>query len=369
MSQQQLNSYRWNGTQWAIATDGSSSSPLHRDPPKTIRLATLNILADCFSGLIEMAIRSPERYEWLCRGLTQLDATIIGLNEVTANAVRQLQECPFVRENYFLTESSRAEGRRFPHGCVILSKLPLLEVFEVAVTGNPRSAVVVKVQLSSASDQCAYICSSHTTPHEAPKNATLRAQQIRDIVHVLEPLGLPYVILGDLNFYHPFEDSVVLEHRFVDAWAQTHFSNQPPFNDADPGFTFDAIRNTFIPYYIPGAHRQMRLDRILFSHGFPGTAISPCSLWANEPIRADSYLFPSDHFGLFIDLVLGASSERSTMPLSELDPSAEAILSANATKSSDMQPNRPGFIRKSLALTSHVFWLGGLAVGLRRNDQ
>ena len=369
MSQQPLNSYRWDGTQWVIATGGSSSSSLHRDASQTVRLATLNILADCFSGLIEMAIRSTERYEWLCRGLAQLDATIVGLNEVTANAVRQLQECPFVRENYFLTESSRAQGRRFPHGCVILSKLPLLEVFEVSVTGNARSAVVVKVPLPNASDQYAYICSSHTTPHEASKNAQLRAQQIRDIVHVLEPLGLPYVILGDLNFYHPFEDSVVLEHRFVDAWAQTHFSNRSPFNDADPGFTFDAIRNTFIPYYIPGAHRQMRLDRILFSHGFPGTAISPCCLWANEPIRADSYLFPSDHFGLFIDLVCGTNAEGSTMSLSEPDPSAEAVLSANATNSGDIEPRRPGWIRKSLALTSHVFWLGGVAVGLRRNDQ
>ena len=364
MSHERLNSYRWDGTHWINATDCSPST-VHRDPATPIRLATLNILADCFPWFIEMAIRSTERYEWLCRELVQLDATVIGLNEVTGNALRQLQECPFVRENYFLTETSSVQGRLSPHGSMILSKLPLLEVFEVAVTGSHRSGVVVKVQLSSASDQCAYICSRHTTAYQTPKNAELRAQQIREIVQVLQPLGLPYVILGDLNLHYLFEDNVVLEHRLVDAWAQTHFSGQSPFNDADPGFTFDAVRNTFIPYYIPGERRQMRLDRILFSRGFPCSAISPCSLWANEPIRSDRYLFPSDHFGLFIDLRPGTSSDRSTISLSELDPSAEAILSANAEKKEDVQSYRPGWVRTSLALTSHIFWLGSVALGLR----
>ena len=365
MSQQALNSYRWDGTHWAVATH-SNLPPVTWDPSSSVRLATLNILADCFPWFIEMAIRSSERYEWLCRGLALLDPSIIGMNEVTPNALRQLQECPFVRENYFITENYDSDqGRLSPHGCLILSKLPLLEVFGVTVTDSRRLAVVFKVQLSSASNGCVYICSHHTTAYQTPKNAQLRAQQIRDIVQVLEPLSLSYVILGDLNLHYEFEDNVVLEHRFVDAWAQTHFSDQSPFNDGDPGFTFDAIRNTFIPYYIPGEHRQMRLDRILFSRGFPFDALSPCSLWATEPIRSDSYVFPSDHFGLFIDLVPTEDRERSTMCLSELDLSAAAILSVNAQKNKNIQAYRLGWVRRILSLTSHALWLGSVAVGLR----
>ena len=72
-----------------------------------------------------------------------------------------------------------------------------------------------------------------------------------------------------------------------------------PFNDENAGYTFDAVKNTLIPYYIPGERKQMRLDRILFSRGFPAFAITPCAMSANEPIKFDNYLFPCDHFWTF----------------------------------------------------------------------
>ncbi|CAF4546664.1 unnamed protein product, partial [Rotaria sp. Silwood2] len=118
MSRRELYSYRWDGTKWAIVTklfhselESRSSVNITTDVENTvpkvkepIRIATFNILADCFPWFVEMAIRSAERYEWLCNGIINLNPTIIGLNEVTITALQRLKECSFIRENYFITD-------------------------------------------------------------------------------------------------------------------------------------------------------------------------------------------------------------------------------------------------------------------------
>ena len=398
MSRRELHSYRWDGTKWAIVTnsfhaelDSRSSANITTDVDNVVpkvsepmRIATFNVLADCVPWFIEMAIRSAERYEWLCHGIINLNPTILGLNEIAATAFERLQECSFIRENYYIIQTfeenntdnssqmktSPNPNLLFPHQCIILSKLPLIETFAISVSGRKREAIVGKVQLGSTTETCVYICAHHATPYQTVKNAQLRAQQVRDIIGVLEPLNHPFIIMGDLNLNYEFEDAVVIDNKLIDAWAQTHFSNQHPFNDKDLGYTFDALKNTFIPYYIPGACRQMRLDRILFSHGFPAFAVTPCIMWANEPIKSDNYLFPSDHFGLCIDCILekrenDKQSEVTRMSLSEPDPTAEEILRHNAHNNNDQRPNRLGMVRRTMALTSHVMWLGGVALGLK----
>ncbi|CAF5148624.1 unnamed protein product, partial [Rotaria sp. Silwood1] len=118
MSRRELYSYRWDDTKWAIvtklfhselesrssvntATNVENTVPKVKEP---IRIATFNILADCFPWFVEMTIRSAERYEWLCNGIINLNSTIIGLNEVTITALQRLKECSFIRENYFITD-------------------------------------------------------------------------------------------------------------------------------------------------------------------------------------------------------------------------------------------------------------------------
>ena len=360
MSRHELNSYRWDGERWAMV---EASELVVIDQP--VRVATLNILADCFPWYIEMAIRSAERFAWLCDGIARLNPTIIGLNEVTMNALRVLQESPFIRENYFLTATSDGDSGLSPHGCIILSKLPLLEVFALPVSGSNRQAVVVKVRL--ARETCAYVCTHHTTAYQTAKNAQLRVLQIRDIVDVLRPLGLPFIIMGDLNLHYAFEDSVVIDNHLLDGWAQTHFSSEPSFDDADPGFTFDALSNTFIPYYIPGEQRQMRLDRILFSAGFPAVTKTPCAMWANQPIKSDSYLFPSDHFGLYIDLMTGNADPKNDaeMSMGLPDRSAEKVLRRNAANNTDQSSYRLEPIRTTLAMVVHAGWLAAVALRLK----
>ena len=364
MCRQELNSYRWDGERWAIA---QTNQLIVNDQP--VRVATLNILADCFPWFIEMAIRSSERFAWLCDGIAQLNPTVIGLNEVTTNALRALQESRFIRENYFLTATSdgndAARSGLSPHGCVILSQLPLLEVFALSVSGSNRQAIVGKVRLTS--ETCAYVCACHTTAYQTAKNAQLRALQIRDIIDVLRPLGLPFAIMGDLNLHYAFEDAVVIDNDLIDGWAQTHFSSRPSFDDADPGYTFDALTNTFIPYYIPGECRRMRLDRILFSAGFPAVTKTPCSMWANQPIKNDSYLFPSDHFGLYMDLLVGHEDPKddSEISLGILNRFTKVVLRHNAENNHDQSSYRLEPMRTTFAMIAHAAWLAAVALRLK----
>ncbi|CAF1235962.1 unnamed protein product [Adineta ricciae] len=366
MSRSQLTSFRWNGTEWS-PSDGSLNLSPRNEP---IRVATWNILADCFPWFIETAVRSSERYEWLCDGITKLNPTILGLNEVSPNALELLQKCPFIRENYFLTESvdEKVDGRcvnatLVPHGCLILSKLPILEVFGIPFTDSRREAITVKVQLDKTP---VYFCSQHTKARQTAERAQLRYRQICDVIDALQALESPFVLMGDLNIYYQYEDSVTVENELVDAWAQTHFSRIHPFNDGDEGYTFDSIKNTLIPYYVPGACRQLRLDRILFSKGFPAFAIAPCMLWANEAIKAEDYLFPSDHFGLSIDIVPEVNEKYTdVISLGEPDPSANEILRQRAENKADQGPYRHGIVRRTTALASHLVWIGAKSVGLK----
>ncbi|CAF3934843.1 unnamed protein product [Rotaria magnacalcarata] len=242
----------------------------------------------------------------------------------------------------------------------------LIGLWTLPVSGSNREAVAVKVQLNSKIENCVYFCAQHTTAYQTPENAQLRAQQISDIVNVLQPLGHPFVLMGDLNLHYNFEDSVVINNGFIDAWAQTHFSRIYPFNDENQGYTFDVVKNNLIPYYIPGEYRQMRLDRILFSCGFPAFAIKPCAPWANEPIKSGNYLFPSDHFGLFIDIVTDIINDsKAFIPMGESDPSAEDILFMNAQNNKNQRAYRLGLIRTIEAYVSHMAWLGAFALGLK----
>lgn len=370
MSRRQLVCFRWNGTEWAPVTSPSHPQPTSGEP---VRIATLNILADCFPWYVKMAIRSADRYAWLCDGIRRLNPTLLGLNEVTSTALRQLQRCPFIRENYFLTECATdsdgdqpepcANGLCWPHGTILLSKLPLLDAFALPLARSRRQAVVGRIQLGA---DLVHVCAFHVRSQQTPRNAEIRARQIRDIARALQPLGCPFALMGDFNLHYLFEDAVVIDNQLIDAWAQTHYSALPPFNDGQPGYTFDAVDNTFVPCYIPGERRRMRLDRILFSCGFPAFAIGPCALWANEPIQSGSYLFPSDHFGLSIDLRVDATNENGPMiSIGQPDANAEEILHRNAQNNADRTPYRLQPMRTTWAFTAHAVWLGAVALGLK----
>ena len=345
---------QWDGTEWA-------ESPAPATPPVALpdplRLATFNILADCFPWTVELAIASARRTEALIQRIEALNATILALNEVTPHCLGLLMQSAFVRAKYHVTElPPNPEGCAQPHGCVILSQLPISHccVLDLGRGFSRLGPVVATFEVAPSVDSLAVrfmVCAMHTKAYQTPRHKRIRETQIAAAVAFLRARALPYALLGDLNLHYVCEDGVVPDHGLLDCWAETHFQSG---GDQDPGYTFDAAKNAMIPRYIPGESRRMRLDRILVSKNFGFAPVSPCRLWAQEAVPGAPEVFPSDHFGLFIDLRYDPVGFPAAAEVAER-------LEANGRLS--LETYEFSHWRFALALVGHAVWLLQRAVG------
>jgi endonuclease/exonuclease/phosphatase family metal-dependent hydrolase len=335
--------------------------------PDVLRISTMNILADCFPWVVKLAIDSDARFPALVKEVIKLDATFLGLNEMTTTSLGLLLADPWIQRNYFVSEivpeaaalpegatngDAKKDDRRIPkgepghlispHGCVLLSKIPFTECYEVPpYHGGPRSAIVGLFKVSSdiqegGQQQVLGVCSIHTLAYQTHENKKKREVQLQlatqmghkaldDYISATSSGSVTniavakagFVIMGDMNLHFVNEDQNVLDLDMVDAWAETHWgkANQDvpsdfekancdlvPLNVAYPGWTFDAQENTMIPRYIPGEKRKMRLDRILISEGSHLAFRNECQIWGNKPVDKKREVFLSDHYGLTVDM-------------------------------------------------------------------
>jgi len=342
-----IQSFGWNGSGWVPACSAVASER------QELRLATMNILADCFPWVVRLAIASEERFGALCKEIETLDATVLALNEVTANSLECLLSSPYVREQYYVTElPDNRKGTIQPHGCVILSKLPFVEAYRVQPEESLARAPIVGV-FSVATRRVA-VCALHTTAEQTPRNRAIRVTQIARANAFLISLHADggHHIVGDLNLHYLCEDGVALESQLLDLWAETHFGSG---GDQEAGFTFDAQTNTMIPRYIPAERRRMRLDRMLCSKGGCLVPDGPVRLWGDMAVDARRDVFLSDHYGLVVDLKVAPDGLHG-------DEEVEVVLKRNGQI--EMEDSGFSVLRFAAALTYHVPWLTLRAAGL-----
>ncbi|CAI2374834.1 unnamed protein product [Moneuplotes crassus] len=103
------------------------------------------------------------------------------------------------------------------------------------------------------------------------------------------------IILGDLNLHHPNEISLIESVGLYDLWLEKHSHND--------GITWDPSKNRLINVMLPFDNRRMRLDRICMLES-KQMSISDITMFADQRI-SKCYLYPSDHFGLRAELILG----------------------------------------------------------------
>lgn len=343
----------------SLCWDGQAWRPLRGDiqagmdqPSSTFRLATMNILTDTFPWPVRLAIASGQRFERLILEIAQLDATVLGLNEVSRTSLEVLLSSAYVRSTYHVTElptnvNTTLDG---PHGCVLLSKLPFEACYALELQ-QTRKPVVGVVQVAG---RRVAICSLHTTAYQTPQNMALRARQISDAVSFLRSLEVQaQFLMGDLNMHYVAEDGVLGTNGMLDCWAETHFGAD---GDGHPGYTFDAVDNAMIPRYIPGESRRMRLDRILCCEGGAFVPAHPCTFWGHKAVDAARDLYLSDHYGLVVDLAVA--------PAEGFHGKAEVHEKMEANSHRDLEQKSFSTWRFVLALLRHVPWLALRALGL-----
>jgi len=347
-----IQPYRFHEGEWVPAR--AEPEPGHSAArPGDVRLATLNMLADCFPRVVELAIASPERHAALVGELAGLDATILALNEVTPTGLAMLLNAPFVRANYYVTElPGLPNGTIRSHGCVLLSKVRFDECHAME-PDQPRGRKAI-VGVFSIEGLRIAVCALHTVAFQTPEAKAVRATQIARVDAFLCSLGTTggHFIVGDLNMHYVSEDAVVTANSLLDLWAETHFGAS---GDGDLGYTFDTQTNSMIGRYIPAESRRMRLDRMLCSEGAALAPTAPVRLWASTAVDARRQIFISDHYGLVVDLAAGAAAGLRG------DPAVARVLAENASVPDGPEPFSR--LRFAAALASHVPWLALRAAG------
>mmetsp|Transcript_54829 Transcript_54829/g.169780 ORF Transcript_54829/g.169780 Transcript_54829/m.169780 type:complete len:341 (-) Transcript_54829:85-1107(-) len=325
---------------WSPASMAAACTPLERP----LRVATLNVLFDSrdpaspCSALPEV-LRHEERYSRVLEELREVDADLIALNEVTACFLRKLTEEAWVRERYVVSAVA-AEAACAGLACVasfgnvLLSRVPLVSLDHVALPENKREAVVAALNLDCGRGPplAMAVASVHLTAFPMVKEAQ-RARELGALTAAL-PAADVRLVLGDFNFHREAESGSIPA-----GWTEL-----PGAQDAK---SWDMSRNLLIQHYLPrvwwGAVFQpfaMRLDRAIVSGGGGGEGgddtaasgvrvdleASAVRLFADRPVDAaavgraplgplgllrshrharwEQYLFPSDHFGLVVDLAL-----------------------------------------------------------------
>lgn len=351
MDTTELVPYRWNGNDWTAVAIGSDPNSANEEKgARHITAATLNILAECFPWFVRLAICSEQRFAALLTVLKQLDADVVGLNEVTPVALQLILSSPFVRDNYYASDNPHISNLSIPgkHGCLLLSRLPFKSLTLLHCPAKPHYRPAVCGVVNHQHDIA--FCSLHTMAYQTEKTRRDRAFQIQSTMAAAKKVCASVVVMGDLNMHELGEDALLIQDtdKILDLWTETHCDAK---GQEDDGFTFDPSTNSMINRYIPGEARRMRLDRMLLSAGSLFKPAGPVQIWGDQPVDAPREVFLSDHFGLKVDLAPSTAFFGSEQ--------AGAVVRANSKL--PLQTHSALSLQFGWALFKHMFWLGDRA--------
>lgn len=265
------------------------SRPLRAD----VRFATLNVLHDKkHPDILHHEIRYQKIFEELC----SLEADIIGLNEVTVSFIGKLLQQDWVRERYTVSAcpgdplcDNLACIKHF--GNLIISRIPFESLEYIPCPDRDR-----EFHVASFGKFC--VASAHLLSFPWINEST-RATELKSISDQLSRYDCG-IIMGDFNFHRESENA-----NIPAGWSEIPAVIQQ-------GPTWDYVENSMIPKYLGGWNiyngfgtgfgwnNSLRLDRVLVRGLEVDT--SSAQLFANNPIRDQDYLYPSDHFGITFEI-------------------------------------------------------------------
>jgi len=255
--------------------------------------------------------KQEERYQHIVQLFEKYKADVICLQEVIGKFIDVLVKNDYVRENYYIIHD---DCKTWPgYGTYFLSTFPfILERYEL-ITSMGRDLIVGVLNINNEKIYCGNI---HL---ESLANPFIRSQQLFRCNELLDENNTA-LLLGDFNFASDKNYSLIERRRDLiekgeDPYSISHLEDEklennvlkemmPNFDDiwellhpGENGYTFDSSINKMLKHY-----EEMRYDRILLkSNSWNAKSIQ---MIGNEPIESDEDgpLFPSDHFGLLMEL-------------------------------------------------------------------
>lgn len=273
-----------------------------RGVPSGLRALSWNVLFDRYD---QERIRTSERHPRLVALLRDVDADLIGLQEIERPFLDRLLGEPWVRRGY--ASSDGPEGVTVaPYGQVLLSRWPITSVRTVPLDGHKR-LLLATVQVRGRDVAVAVL---HLSSDHRQNGAARRVIELEALRTELPPTG-PVVVLGDFNSDGPI---ALLD----DSWVLSR--------PDDPGPTFDPQTNALAAAVSSTPHPR-RLDRILVR----GLSVGAAWRVGEDP----SPLPPSDHFGVVVELDLAPVVDGGAP-----DPHTACVVPLSADVAAVLEPIR-----------------------------
>ena len=239
-----------------------------------LRLLTWNVWFGPF--------RDRARMQAIVAEVARLEPHIVAFQEVTRHLARlpETRSSP-LRSSYRRLETPAPEESRYWE--VIYTRLepgPESGRWSYSDTAMARGCTILHVEALNL-----VVATTHL---ESLQAAATRERQFREAIARIERLPVRNrVLCGDMNL----RDGQALDHLLPPCWEDAWTLLRP----GEEGATRDAARN-------PMTHDplQDRLDRIFVC--CPDYVPARIELVGTDPIDSTGTLFPSDHFGLFLEL-------------------------------------------------------------------
>lgn len=264
---------------------------------KSINIVTINILVDLSHW--------KARRDLLAAGLSDLNPDLVALQEVQLPhnpaewLARQLgmQHC-------FLSSKTGFEASR--EGLAILSRWPFSTQSTLDLQGQQRVAQRVQVEIDS---QALILANTHL--YWQPGNSAARLKQAGSLIRWLMPFSsdFPVVICGDFNGTPETTALAVMRQHYRSAYAAIH-GREPDYTCPTPlpRSTWSTLR-TLLGFFLLLRPQQLRLQwRGTLDYIFVNQLIhlNDCRVVLDQPSPRDARIYPSDHYGLFANLNVGA---------------------------------------------------------------
>jgi endonuclease/exonuclease/phosphatase family metal-dependent hydrolase len=310
------------GPSWieAACDAGNSARGPH---PSTLRVVTWNVQFSRHSGertpLGKPGIDwcTSTRYVALSHELSETDADVIAMQETEPAWQEFLSKQPWVRSNYRFSCGPSGEAIN-PWGVLLLihKRVRVMSVANANVpgyTGHVNIMPTITVEIAQGVPLTVSAC--HLLAPYNTANLSNRVTQLEALIKRVSAkvVGLESLVLGDFNDYPDNFFTMPSSEGYKDAWLALHPDEGLKGRD-EAGYTIHGGKNSYAELLIETQFFG-RADRVLLrsTHLQPvearliGTA-SVTSLLESGAIRLQPsdkcppYLFPSDHFGVFIEM-------------------------------------------------------------------
>lgn len=264
---------------------------------KSINIVTINILVDLSHW--------NARRDWLAEGLSSLQPDLIALQEVQLplNPAGWLAD-QLGMQHIFLSPKTGFESAR--EGIAILSKLPFSAHSTLPLEGQQRVAQYVQVDLDGQG-----LVFANTHLYWQPGNSATRLRQTGALISWLQSFQneSPVVICGDFNGTPETTALTVMRQHYRSAYAAVH-QHEPDFTCPTPlpRSAWSTLR-TLLGFLFLLRPQHLRLDwRGTLDYIFVNqhVRVNDCRVVLDQPAPQNLRVYPSDHFGIFANLSIGA---------------------------------------------------------------